>query len=982
MANAPSEVIRSAEEQEYGHEELGFSSGNDVAPPANKDDHLSDEWQPEIPETSASSSEDEGALDRQGDINSDVEGLQDGTVADEVVRTSKYVLQMLFLERFGCGPEGHTRHLAQHFEECDDENHHTLSATHEMSDRKGLVKSKTFPADTIGLAGRRFPTPQDELRRRFARAENIREVMNGTPVNAEGIKHICLHNEHRPHVSPTREFDVDSVLVFPHSLGAIRRTVQIQFTKQTSFNIQTHLHIMKRVNITRSNGQKQSQLRPLNQIPHLYLGTVDQVRHGALYAFFPNIRRKTTNKNTFLTNDQARRFFDQGLLPACKEFVSDGTWSHMVPSYQAAADKSRAKGYEQQTAARRRGLEQHRGYVCRPEVLSDIWDELLRNIADPRNDLEDFEDVFLFVNAKNLKSGYKNRSALESLSSFWSDTTDNFDMDLADALFDIGTEITPPQVRTSDRAQGVGSPITYLWKGCCLEHEKQRILAGPLGSAPSGFQTYHNGFLRDATCMTLEVPKRSWIRRGGWVYAQWYNVVKEVQDAQKIFPFQHEDLVDLAIDPSIYKESTRGKPWQDVVNSYLNSKSRTQNGFQDCRLTSYGSRFEVRVTLACFRQILDDLVCMDCPIENLTTNPEYVWAIHTNVWADFMVGNYEKLTSLLEVAILTSPRTGMELSVSRLVYVILLCIRHFANSDVRRTRVLRYRELSQGERVYHGLDMETNIQHHGFGWFADIVDWERFSFRQEVANLVIGADRALGRFYRSSARLVQNTKDVVDFCFQYLGSCEPRSQNERSTLLAISHFVLRQYRRDVLDRLAALGEVREKWKADEMKDGVQFCLDGLTEALLDRPQLMAGGRMGCKTPEALFEWLMGYGGTHNRGIMDGAATGGTMSPFRKMLRQVYMLTDTDAGLRARWTNVLQQEFKLYMWLIPYPNAYNGSLIQTRPKKGSRGFWSAAIDHTGKWLWAERQARPGFPMPWPKTLNMTVVELQEHLDRSR
>jgi hypothetical protein len=111
----------------------------------------------------------------------------------------------------------------------------------------------------------------------------------------------------------------------------------------------------------------------------------------------------------------------------------------------------------------------------------------------------------------------------------------------------------------------------------------------------------------------------------------------------------------------------------------------------------------------------------DMPVR-LMTHPPSVWPIMTKKYAEFMLGNYEKLTSALKIAILISVKTGIILKRSRMMMVLLKCLQEFANSDLTRHPTLWYDEHPIKGRLQRGLGFQMMMREFGFGWFNLVMD--------------------------------------------------------------------------------------------------------------------------------------------------------------------------------------------------------------------------------------------------------------------
>ena len=62
--------------------------------------------------------------------------------------------------------------------------------------------------------------------------------------------------------------------------------------------------------------------------------------------FFPRLFEANRQSN-YLTNEQAQRFFDRAMWPACSAFLDESCIQHFPPTQSVAELNARAKGIEQ-----------------------------------------------------------------------------------------------------------------------------------------------------------------------------------------------------------------------------------------------------------------------------------------------------------------------------------------------------------------------------------------------------------------------------------------------------------------------------------------------------------------------------------------------------------------------------------------------------------------------------------------------------------
>src|SRR5205814_10007505 len=121
---------------------------------------------------------------------------------------------------------------------------------------------------------------------------------------------------------------------------------------------------------------------------------------------------------------------------------------------------------------------------------------------------------------------------------------------------------------------------------------------------------YPESMLRDSAGMTVLTAKKSKSRAAGLIYSQFYNSVKEINDAAKSRPFDNSALESLALDPHIFKtyQSTARSHNHDIhtiEGSYFNSKARVHAGIMDSMQKSFGTREEHRMTLILLQELVE-----------------------------------------------------------------------------------------------------------------------------------------------------------------------------------------------------------------------------------------------------------------------------------------------------------------------------------------------------------------------------------------
>jgi hypothetical protein len=235
--------------------------------------------------------------------------------------------------------------------------------------------------------------------------------------------------------------------------------------------------------------------------------------------------------------------------------------------------------------------------------------------------------------------------AIENFQSYLERVVD-LDFVYLDRLYvDIGKEICPRVSLLSSQRRHVGDEAqVYYWRRCCLEHYIYWMYDGqPPAATAEGQRYYDENMLHDACSLTSVTPRRSKLRGGGLIYSQFYGSGKEVSDASKCFPFDHDGLEELALDPQIRQGARHatGGHRSDVKileRAYCTSKRRTHHALLDSRKKSFGIREEHRISWSLFQGLISQLRVRDREdLEIIFTDcPTYAWPVKTEVYLDFL----------------------------------------------------------------------------------------------------------------------------------------------------------------------------------------------------------------------------------------------------------------------------------------------------------------------------------------------------------
>lgn len=638
------------------------------------------------------------------------------------------------------------------------------------------------------------------------------------------------------------------------------------------------------------------------------------------------------------------------------------------------------------------------------ESVQRAWLEACTRFEHDNHGLGVFRDAYLVVNSKNTKLQDPKSTLLETLAIFRGKMNMVFNSAYIKYYADIGVKIVPTysshdanpphypiqtQRATSQDTMLSGeggtyriaeSPSTYLWRACCLEgfysDLKKQAFAGAAGKK----QVYNNGFLRDATAMTIEPPAKSWLRKGGVLYLQAYNSVKEIEDAQQVHPFDRPLLSNLSLAADIVGPLTLSVGRADLIQSYCGSKARVLREYRDWRSTAFGARFEVRVSNDIIDGIynrLEDTTSERYILPRLSARtPEFLWCIPTFEWCDFMHGNYHKITSFLEMIVLSGPQTGIPLPTSQLLFAVFAYLRGFSNSNPARKSLLwsEYGAGSGKQRL--GFNLKHSITTYGFGWLAPHIDWQGLRLLPHAVGKLIGCGGTIGSGYHQPMRQVQDQRAILELLYNHISRAEKNSPRTIVALKTMAHYILRQYRRDVLKFLARNRELHTEYIPDAAHDRVMFCHTELTKVLVQQPFYVKGGRVcGYDDATKVFELLMGTGRhERKRDHFDKIKR----KEWRQMIWKTKDFFDRHANLQELWAQRFRLEFERYMFSIPYPDP-SGVFLETHSPTGQRKFFAAGHIN-GRWRCVEDNPRLDCPPEYPKTLWMSLEDLDQYLQR--
>jgi hypothetical protein len=916
------------------------------------------------------------------------------THPEKAVETVAKVIYSLLTDRnVGCTEEEHAEQLRTHLVEHG-ENHHDLSATYTDTNGEGIRRRVE-----VGLYTNHLPLNKEYDRVAFVEATKLHAMFEGSQMHIlrEGspkekkhfetlssvVRQVCLHKE-RPTVAASNDaFDIDSGIYMPSGLDAIK-SFSLCVAQHMSLLLRSGLRVKKRLDYRRRDGTRVRMTIDFRDIPHLYLGEVGGKIKIHLFIFFPRLISRD-KRFTHLPLATKNRFIDDVLLPAYRLHNEQHHIQHIASTSRVAELKALTKGIAYGDGTQKRGTKTYAQQGLPAESLEGIWEEMQRRVRDASLDLEDFEDAFLVANAKNLKTQFQQTGSLyKAITKYLDALKEAFVLERMDTMIhDVAREscgLNP--VPNALHPDGRHQATTYQYRECCLDKQYESFRDQLFDGAKGKRTIYRPGFLRDAAGMTILTPTTSLAYKGGWIYGQWYPSAKEVGDANAIYPFDRPDLYLAAVDAGLYagriKREKRGNigAKESEERAYESTKPRVCTYYTDTIKGSTGIRLEVRLYDPCLLRLQEEARIKEARMKNQVAleheeHPSNVWAIATEVWANFILGNFDKFITAFETRRITCKRIGITKEDSKFMAVMIKCIQRFTSCDPSRDAILSWHTQDTVRGLRRGLGFQRTIKQHGYGWFSpDIIDWEGLSFKPEITTEVVTIYRGLNRWYNGAGRLLQDASAALAICLPYLKDPRGSSAARAEAGIVAAHICQREYRRDVIETLRK--EFSNHDSADFVVDEVIFAYGELAQVLRQLPHCRSGNRNLCQQPRQLFEWLW----------LESSPDRYKRKHFEKKSFRLMMATVTaeltDHDLYSAWITMFQSEFWKHHWLIPYPDN-DGTLISTIKTTGARAWWSTVRAEGGKgWAWGKEDTMPGKPRPYPSALTMDVIELARHL----
>jgi hypothetical protein len=918
-------------------------------------------------------------------VTSGSEGNEDAAPSAHQHTLAK-LYEQLQLGFHGCSLAEHAVRQQEHMTEAGG-NHHSLSE---------IFNDPSFPS-VLGLP--EMVSADRLARQRTPVARQWQAMFCGTSSGRSTPKNVCLHREETRAVEPHVAFDVDSFLGFASTLALARQGLWYQPAPQMRQNMKTDVHI--ETNVFPDGGDTEaptrSHLAMLKDVPHFLLGRVVGAHDITVHVLFPHLASADT-QFVSLTKEQLTRWLDRVFHPAVYEFCDAHYTQHLPASYRHALANSKAHQIEARSAETASyQAQQSIGYHLQPEYLDQIWTKVLETINNTPG-LADFREPQIFFSAKGTKLQFKTSpsrpSMLDAMENFESYLERVIDLDfvhLNQLYVDLGKEICPRvSLLLTQRRHMDDEAQVYSWKRCCLEHYIDWIYDGQPPSAGSDGQRYFSqNMLYEACGLTSLTPKRSRLRKGGLIYSQFYGSVKEVSDATKCMPFNHDGLEEIALDPQIRQgaKSAAGGNRRDakiIERAYCASKQRARNALLDSRKKSFGIREEHRISWALFQGLMEllreqdreqlDIQLFDCP--------SYAWPVRTEVYLNYLWRSADKFATGFEVVLAGCQKELITWEQTKMMAMFLRCLRFvFGGHLLQRESSLWWsrRERSSGnppqERVWYGLGFCNTLPRYKYCWLEPRFDWSKIAFQSEITDRVLFGNSMLrGQYLRRGGQVADffNATYQMEMALEWIGK-HHQNRTVRNQLISwMAHVCLHQFRMDIINTVKL--EVLEDERDDATRGTTPLCYEYLEEILSDRVHLISGNRCDFKRVGELREFLFDFNDGRIRRHWED-------KPYRKLYHRGLIGLELHHGVQGLGSRFIKQVWRklyAYHWILPYPNA--DGFMQTT-KEGDRMWYSIQtredeeadklewVSEAG-WRWERKAWRAGRPRELPEYVEWT------------
>jgi len=530
-------------------------------------------------------------------------------------------------------------------------------------------------------------------------------------------------------------YDIDSFIVRATSLAVAKNGIRVQFCPNQRQNITQDLHLRFPITETLPSGQIRFSHIPLHHIPHFRLGTLSSTIPIPLYIFLPQLYHQQSSSNTYLSNQTLEQWMDSGFLPSLHKHYSSDIVQHLPPSFESAYleiyARSREDGIQGFTEKMEKGRRQEIHYYLPADKLEDIWTDLHEFSLKPG--FNHFQNMFLLLDAKDLKLITKAKSPKGAGERFWNTINQDINSEYLDSEFqylDLGQEII-----SSEKSR------VLLFKRCCIDYGLQQLKKSSKGLKST---IYSWALSSLAANKTVEYSRTSKLHQEGYIYCQSYSPLKSLFDAAGTYPFQNSSLEYLSMTPELIKAWQSSGPngmgiafdIKKLEQSYLHSRDRILIALKGAskRDMSFGVRQEHRLSSKLFNSL-----CQSEDRIQVYKMSNACWNFNNQEIFQFLEMNFLRFSLGLECSYhsLQSSDWATSKDISRIFRIFFhLQKASFTNVLLEANGdIWRDKPLPTSKKQYPGLGIQRQLKLYNIAWLpTDTISWNNWSLHSKYQN--------------------------------------------------------------------------------------------------------------------------------------------------------------------------------------------------------------------------------------------------------
>jgi hypothetical protein len=451
-----------------------------------------------------------------------------------------------------------------------------------------------------------------------------KQMFEGTADSKDLPPRICMltHEPRTLQGTPAIHVDVDSAMGFVSSPAAFREGWNFIPVSTAGNLINGKIHGV-RMEIWDEEENKTFHA-PIEAVPHILFGSLSHMDSYKLYLLFPRLwitrNRPDQEARLPLSNEQLETLHDLVLFPAFAKVLPESQLAEFPSTFKIAQMNARASANER---GRQTTLGEHTSHtqLLRNNVqarFSDLfWCEALRLVE--YHELEDFRDMQIFYNAKDMKgaTGCTTYTELQSQwNRSWSNLFNDEFMPAKDQYLDLGRQFLPTHREENPLLQ---TPTTLLWRQCCIEtyHAYRTKQYHHASGIP--LTLYPLAGVKDLCSASMTASVRSPQYRAGCPFSHFYSKSKTGFVASTVEIFENPDIEVLGFGGNqinLIRTAGGGAPpptFAQAALPYIHSKGRASHNLEEQETHNIQAREEHRLRKDVFTRILQGLADLEQP---------------------------------------------------------------------------------------------------------------------------------------------------------------------------------------------------------------------------------------------------------------------------------------------------------------------------------------------------------------------------------